>query len=155
MAMIATDGSRHHSASRARLHDELSKGKGSAVTPMKKPGVGEKDASENVQHPVPSTIPIGDHVDEHGPAHTIHHQLDESTNMHHVSSFHGDATPEQKDHPGAHHSQHKTHAAAHAHMGKAMGLDHEAEDRPENEDDETPDSEQDMEAGSHKIPGLA
>ena len=156
MAMMAKDGTRHHSASRARMHDELSTSKGSATEiPMRKPGAGEKDAGQGPKHPQPSTTPITDHVDEHGPAHAVHHEFDKGSNLHHVSSFHGDAKPGENDHPGAHHSQHKTHAAAHQHMGKSMGLDHEAEDRPEEEGDETPDSTEDQETGKHAIPGLA
>lgn len=155
MAMNAQDGTRHHSASRARLHDEMAKEKGVAATPKREPGAGEKDGAHGPAHPTPSTIPIMDHVQEHGPAHTIHHTFDEAgSKMHHVSSYHGDAKPEQQDHPGAHHSQHKTHAAAHEHMGKAMGLDHEAEERPEAEEDLTPDSEEDQFSGKHAIPGI-
>lgn len=182
MAVTAKDGSHHHSASRARLHDELAAKKDSAVTPIKK---DSSDAGPGgMTHPAPTKTPIEEHVAEHGPAHSImyHHDQD-GDGMHHVSSFHGEApSPYGKMaggqnagegehtgegggesaageshmlHPGAHHSRHKTHHAAHEHMGKAMGMDHEDEDRPEEADDETPDSQQDQTAGSRGIPGLS
>lgn len=153
MAVQAKDGSRHHSASRASLHDELSAKKGAAtVTPMKKPEGGESSD----KHPAPSSHSIEDHVSDHGPAHAIHFTHDqEGDGKHHVSSFHGEAEPGQHDHPAAHHSVHASHAAAHQHMGKAMGMDHDNEERPAEDDDLTPDSSQDQTAGSHGIPGLS
>lgn len=156
MAVNAKDGSRHHSASRARLHDEMAAGKAGGGAPkvktMQPAGAGAGAAS---QYPEPTSTPIEEHVQEHGPAHTVVHEHDQATNTHHVSSFHGDAAKGDNDHPGAHHSRHKSHAAAHEHMGKAMGVEH-------GETEETPD-EADMGAGNDEgdeeetsgVPGMS
>ena len=159
MAVFAKDGSRHHSASRARLHDEsgggVAVGKKQAtekVTPMKAAGAGKAGPMHPGGHPAPTETPIGDHVAEHGPAHSLMHMEDGGT--HHVSSYHGDAEMGQDDHPHAHHSQHKSHAAAHEHMGQAMGVEGAAEP----EDEETPDEATAMPmnpTGGSKVPGLA
>lgn len=173
MAVTAKDGSRHHSASRASLHDELSSKKGNAtVTPMKKPD-GTEDA---MTHPTPSTHSIEDHVEEHGPAYKIDYHHDHLSGQHHVSSHHGEPPASSAEagrgqtHGGmsavgggepeggsekSHHSVHKTLHAAHEHMGKSMGLDHRNEERPAEAADETPDSSQDQTAGSRGIPGIA
>jgi hypothetical protein len=156
MAMYAKDGSRHHSASRARMHDEMATNKGpaSGVRQMAPPA-GEKGPGAPSHHPGPTETPIEDHVDEHGPAHGMHYQHDKSTNMHHVSSFHGDAKMGEMEHPHTHHSQHKTADGAHAHMSKSMGLDHPNEDEGNTADEEeTPDSQTEQMTGPG-IPGLS
>jgi hypothetical protein len=155
MAMYAKDGSRHHSASRARMHDEMASNKGpaSGVKQMSAPAEGKGAPSH---HPGPTETAIDQHVEEHGPAHGVQYEHDKSTNMHHVSTFHGDAKMGEMDHPHTHHSVHKSEASAHEHMGKSMGMDHgEEEPGSAAEEEETPDSMQDQEAGSHAIPGLS
>jgi hypothetical protein len=177
MAVMAKDGSRHHSASRARLHDELAGRKGmSTATPMKK---DKSDAGPGgMTHPAPTKTPIEEHVEEHGPAHAMmyHHDQD-GDGMHHVSTYHGEAaSPYGKaaggqggmakdgmgggesaegmehghgDHPGIHHSSHKSAKAAHDHMARAMDMHHDSEE------EETPDDEEsENESGAVGIPGL-
>lgn len=153
MAVLAKDGSRHHSAGRASLHDSMAanRGKAAGVQQMKPMAEGSGGPAHL---PGPSETPIEDHVEEHGPAHAVQYTHDKASKVHHVSSFHGEAAKGDNDHPGAHHSHHKTSAAAHEHMGKSMGMDHENEEKPEQEDDETPDSGTDQMAGAHAIPGL-
>lgn len=157
MAVIAKDGTRHHSASRASLHDSMAADKGSTgkVVDMKKPdGDG---AAGGMKHPAPSSHSIEDHVSDHGPAHAVHHMHDEGGDgKHHVSSFHGEAEPGDHDHPAAHHSVHASHAAAHEHMGKAMGVNAAENEDKDHEEFETPDTEQaeDARAGGG-IPGIA
>jgi hypothetical protein len=158
MAVHAADGTRHHSASRAALHDRMASNKGPSSGVKQMAGKAEGMGSKGPGHmpgpaETPTKTPIEDHVSEHGPAHSMMYQ--QSGGMHHVSSFHGDAKPGEMDHPHAHHSVHKSEMAAHEHMGKSMGMDHEEEERPEMEGDETPDSMQDQESGSRGIPGLA
>lgn len=150
MAVMAKDGSRHHSASRAQLHDEMSSKKGPAsVTPMKKPVGGESTSEGSPKHPAPTKMSIQDHVEMHGPAHSMEYEHDEPSGIHHVTSKHGE---EENSH---HHSQHKTHEAAHQHMGEAMGMNHDNENEDETaEQEETPDSQQDQVAGHRGIPGL-
>lgn len=163
MAVYAKDGSRHHSASRAKLHDEsgaaaAGTGKGNKaatepVSPMKTAGAGKAGPMHPGGHPPPTETPIGDHVAEHGPAHSMMHMLDGGT--HHVSTYHGDAKMGEDDHPHAHHSQHKSHAAVHEHLGQALGVEGGAEGEPEGE--ESPDeanAAMPMTGGS-KVPGLA
>jgi hypothetical protein len=142
MAVTAKDGSRHHSSSRASLHDEMSASKASAgkVAEMKPAGDS---------YPAPSSHSIEDHVDEHGPAHKIEYKHDQATNEHHVSSHHGDGEET------SHHSKHKTHHAAHEHMAKAMGMTKEEEQ--EDRDNESPDEEMQEETApaGKGIPGLS
>ncbi len=140
-AFQAKDGSSHHSASRASLHDEMDANKGAPVRAMKKP--------EGPSHPAPSSHSIEDHVVEHGPARKIEYEHDQTTNSHHVSSHHGEG-----DNPEAsHHSHHKTHHAAHQHIAKAMGMQNEEEQ--EESDNESPDQEAEEEPSGRGIPGLS
>jgi hypothetical protein len=133
MAVTAKDGSHHHSASRALLHDEMAASRGKSSGVVQKKDSADKGPGEpaNKSHiPGPTETPIADHVMEHGPAHTVHYSHDEATGKHTVTSYHGDAKPldgmgggdsaegsEHMNHPGVHHSVHKTHHAAHEHMG--------------------------------------
>ncbi len=139
MAVFAKDGSRHHSSSRASMHDEMGAKKAAPVSEMKKP--------EGLSHPAPSSHSIEDHVDTHGPAHKIEYTHDQASGEHHISSHHGEGEET------SHHSKHKTHHAAHAHIAKAMGMqDEEQEER----DSESPDEEYEEETtGSKGIPGLS
>jgi hypothetical protein len=175
MAVTAKDGSRHHSASRALLHDEMAQGHGRSSGVIQKKDSSDKGPGA-MTHPAPTKTPIDEHVSEHGPAHTLNYHHDEvGDGMHHVSSYHGDAVApahhggvggqggEAKDgmgggeheggeHPGAHHSRHKTHHAAHQHMAKAMGTGHEEEDEETPDSDDQPGSD---EGGASGIPGLS
>jgi hypothetical protein len=159
MAVHSSDGVRHHSASRARMHEEkLKSGKSGDPNVMSmKPPAAKAMPGGAMTHPAPTGTPIEDHVAEHGPAHAMEYHHDKETNMHHVSSFHGEAEPGEDEHPHAHHSEHRSAEAAHRHMGKAMGM-HEGEETadempPENEE-ETADAGGGGMGGS-KVPGLA
>jgi hypothetical protein len=157
MAMYAKDGSRHHSASRARMHDEMATNKGPAagVKQMKGQAEGASGPAHS-SHPAPTETSIEDHVSEHGPAHGMHYEHDQATGQHHVSTFHGDAKMGDMDHPHTHHSVHKSEAGAHEHMGKSLGMDHADESPDETADEsETADSMQDQTAGPRAIPGLS
>lgn len=149
MAVPAKDGSMHHSAGKASLHDSMSSGaeKKQNVAPMKKPG-GEKKVSS---HPAPSPHSIQEHVSQHGPAHKMEHHHDKhGSGKHHVTTHHGD------DESSMHHSEHDTAEAAHDHMGVAMGAT-----SPDEEQGETPEMEAGEDEGAemaHKgggIPGLS
>lgn len=158
MAVLAKDGTRHHSASRASLHDSLSAGKGKAtVTPMKKPEGGDpagatKGGAIPQDHPhmpgphqTPTETPIAEHVEEHGPATHTFHMHHEETGTHHVTSHHGGMGKNM------HHSEHESHEAAHEHMAQAMG----AGETPDHEEYETPETEAaEHSRGAGQIPGL-
>jgi len=133
-AMAAKDGSMHHSASRASLHDEMSERK--AAPPMEKPAMGG-GASKDV-----SNMDIKDVVEKHGPAHEVHVKHDHEAGAHHVTSHH----------KGAHHKS--THGSAHeAHMHGAMAAGEMGENE---ENNETPDMEaQEQEPEGAGIPGMA
>ena len=133
----------HHSASRARLHDEMSANKGgSKVAEMSKPAGQE--------HPAPSAHSIEEHVVEHGPAHKIEYTHDQASGEHHISSHHGEG-----DNPEAvHHSKHKTHHAAHAHIAKAMGMQDEEQEERDNESPDQQGEEDEMAETGKGIPGL-
>ncbi len=158
MAVLAKDGSRHHSASRASLHDSLTAKKGPAtVTPMKKPE--GKDPAAAVKgpaiaqdhphmpgpHQTPTETPVAEHVEQHGPStHTFHM---EHEGKHHVTSHHGGLGQNM------HHSEHESAGEAHDHMAVAMG---EGAESPDHEAAESPEYEAAEEhAGGGRIPGLA
>lgn len=164
MAVAAKDGSMHHSAGRANLHDSMSAGAAKSahapVAPMKKPGGLQGKNEGSGKTPIPTDHPhmagphqtptdgsIEDHVAEHGPATHVHHMHDEASGTHHVTSHHGGMGQNM------HHSEHESHEDAHDHMGKAMEI-HSTE---ESEANETPDEEAAEEAigkNESKIPGL-
>lgn len=163
MAMQDKAGNWHHSASRARLHDDMaeSKGKSSGVVQKK----DSADAGGKSHIPGPTETPIEDHVQEHGPAHAVNYRHDEASGKHVVTSFHGDAKPldgmgggEKEDgeahmsHPGVHVSHHKTHHAAMQHIQKAMGA-HD-EETPD-EADEEPEGAMAPSGSAGGIPGLS
>lgn len=141
--MMAKDGTRHHSASRARLHDEMMESTGTPkVKAMDKPKAeGESEMSPHS---------IEEHVSKHGPAHSMEYTHDKASGEHHVTSKHGDQNAE-------HHSKHKSHKEAHDHMAKAMGVDHEAgEEDDAYEGNETPEEEMAEATGDGgRIPGLS
>ena len=170
MAMQDKAGNWHHSASRARLHDEMAESKGKSSGVVQKKDSADKGPGEpgNKSHtPGPTETPIEQHVEEHGPAHAVNYRHDEDTGKHVVTSFHGDAKPidgmgggekeageAHMTHPGVHVSHHKTQHAAHQHMSKAMGMGHEQED------EETPDETEEEGAmapsgSAGGIPGLS
>lgn len=158
MAVAAKDGSMHHSAGRASLHDKLSSGaeKKQNVAPMSKPegqheGAG-KTPPQISNHPhmagphqTPTEMPIQDHVEEHGPATHVMHAEHEGT--HHVTSHHG-AMGENM-----HHSEHESHQAAHEHMGTAMGAESSSEQSPDDVN-ENPAEGESTKGSATAIPGL-
>ena len=161
MAVPAKDGSMHHSAGRASLHDHMSAGaeKKSKVADMKKPSAGDgkqvekKSGSTSIPHDhphmagphqMPSDTSIGEHVAAHGPATHVHHAHHEESGKHHVTTHHGGMGQNM------HHSEHDTADEAHAHMGEAMTG---AEESPD-EVNENPAEEESTASTGSKIPGL-
>jgi hypothetical protein len=98
-------------------------------------------------HPEPSSHPIEDHVEEHGPAHHVVHHHDEETGKHHVTSHHGEDDE-------AHHSVHDSHEEAHAHMGKAMGIGSTEDNETKPYGGKETLEEEVMEARNPSIPGM-
>jgi hypothetical protein len=117
MAFPARDGSMHHSAGRASLHDELSERRG-----MKGGGGGAgegKPGGAGGSHKDVSHMDIAEVVKKHGPAHQTHTTHDHENDAHHVTTHHGDAGG------GGHHvhkSKHASAADAHGHTAAALGL---------------------------------
>ena len=162
MAFPAKDGSMHHSAGRASLHDSMSSGaeKKQNVGPMKKPaakhdGSGETKSQLPANHPhmagphqQASDTSIGEHVAEHGPATHVMHAEQDGT--HHVTTHHGGLGQNM------HHSSHESHEAAHSHMGEAMGADLTEESPDETDGSVDDNSDEGAMVGSKisKIPGL-
>jgi len=164
MAVAAKDGTMHHSAGKASLHDSMSKGaeKKQNVAPMKKPA-GQSEAGGSAKahppipqnhqhmagpHQTPSETPIHEHVAEHGPATHVMHAHDEATGKHHVTSHHGGMGENM------HHSVHDSAEEAHSHMGEAMQGEPETDEEiNEGEADENP-AETESTAYKGKIPGL-
>jgi len=136
MAVMSSDGVRHHSASRALLHEERmgsGKEKPAAMAPM----AGAKDVS---------SMPIADVVAKHGPATEVHMKHDHAAGMHHVTSHH-------KGH--IHKSKHSSAEEAHEHAQQASGVGMGDEEEPDNTKGSsyTPDDE-DEEGTGGGIPGL-
>jgi hypothetical protein len=136
----AKDGSVHNSFSRANFHDQVQADK-------QKP-IGSGDTKTAASFPPDTKTPIEEHVGLHGPAHKVEYEHHEAKNVHHVTSHHGEGEE------GKHHSTHKSHEAAHEHMGQAMGMG-EGEEKPE--DEETPDENEmgsQQPSGANSIPGV-
>lgn len=162
MAVAAKDGSMHHSAGRASLHDKMSAGAAESsskkVAPMKKPGgpAGQHEGSGKTPaqlenhphmpgpHQTPTETPIAEHVAEHGPATSTLHV--EHEGKHHVTSHHGGMGENM------HHSEHESHQAAHDHMGVAMGGESESDETPDDVNENPAETE--STAPGNKIPGL-
>jgi hypothetical protein len=114
MAMNAADGTRHHSASRARLHDEMSQRKkqhepGHMVDHSEEPKL---DASKDVSH-----MDMHDVVAKHGPAEHIHMHHNDDEGVHTVHTHHAEGHH--------HHSEHDSREAAMDHAKIAQGTDSE------------------------------
>lgn len=139
MAVADKTGRMHHSASRARLADDMAAEKKPAMMPKKEP-MGEKPEHEE------SPEDIHEVVAEHGPAHHVEYHHDEAAGKHHVHSKHGEAEHE-------HHAVHDTMEEAHAHMGHAMGQGEPDED-DEEVGEEAGEEMPAMEEQSEKIPGM-
>lgn len=163
MAVMAKDGSRHHSASRARLHDDLAASKGPATAkpagkaPGADPAAAAKEPALAQDHPhlpgphqIPTETPVADHVGKHGLAtHAFVARGEGPEGEVHVTTHHGGLGKNM------HHTKHDTMAAAHEHMGQAMGS--EGGETQDHEDYETPDTESSEKDRSAKggIPGLS
>jgi hypothetical protein len=160
MAVAAKDGSMHHSAGRAKLHDEMSAGADKKnVAPMKKPASDTADGAKKTgfapiphdhphmagPHQTPSDTDISEHVSEHGPATHVHHIDHEGT--HHVTTHHGGMGKNM------HHTEHESAEEAHAHMGEAMGGEAPAEETPDEASANENPAESASTAGT-PIPGL-
>lgn len=144
MAVAAKDGSMHHSAGRASLHDQMS-AEGGKPKSMSKPATSGGKVFEK-----PSAHSIEDHVAEHGPAVEMHHHHDEEADVHHVTTHHGEGGKEK------HHSEHKTHEEVHEHIGKALGVGAGEEDQAA-QAAASPDSaieDQNERGGGGGIPGV-
>jgi hypothetical protein len=145
MGVYDKQGNPHHSASRARLSDEMHSGKKpAAVAPMKEKSAGAADGKGG-EHDV-SHMHIKDVVKQHGPAHEIHSTHDHEAGEHHVHSIHGEKH---------HHSDHDTHEDAHHHMGLALGVNAANKEPQDHEEFETPETEANEEArAGGSIPGM-
>jgi hypothetical protein len=149
MAVQAKDGTRHHSASRASLHDELS-AKAGKPAPKVEPDAKDTRGAEHVAGDTDvSGMDIGDVVSEHGPAHHIVVHHDHENKVHTVTSHHGKPAH-------MHHSEHGSAEEAHDHARKAAGVEPaETEDgEPLEEAMETPETEEAEQSRAGAIPGM-
>jgi len=155
MAFPAKDGTRHHSASRARLHDDMAKDKGAKPKPAVVPKPMEKPAEAAVAKPEAggdhdvSSQDIQEVVSAYGPAHQIVIHHDQKNGVHTVTSHHG-----EQGH--MHHSEHGSAAEAHDSARMAAGADEANPDEAESVEEaagETPESEREEMGGA--IPGVA
>ena len=120
--MYSKDGMRHHSASRAQLHDEVANARQVNNRTLKSPAgkhnpnptaggsnaVAGGPGSNDVSH-----MPIADVVAKHGPAHKVEITHDHAGGKHSVTSHH----------KGAHHkTEHESADKAHLHAADAVGL---------------------------------
>jgi len=143
MGVRSADGTPFHSASRAKLHDEMSSSKKPEPAGEKEDKKPQLKDGKGTEHDV-SKMKIEEVVKQHGPAHEIHSMHDHAANQHIVHSIHGEKH---------HHSSHDTAGDAHAHMGKAIGAEMQSQDeKPEPE--ETPDTEVAMSQPQPAIPGM-
>jgi hypothetical protein len=143
MGMYDSKGNPHHSASRARMADDMAKEKSApkpAAAPMKKTGSADgKGGEHDVSH-----MKIEDVVKQHGPAHEMHSTHDHEAGQHHVHTIHGEKH---------HHSDHDTAEDAMHHMRKAVGAS--MQEQPPDEAEETPDNEMMASGGSAgSMPGM-
>lgn len=132
----ASDGTPHHSFSRAKNHE-------AGIKP--KPAMEKKPVEEKQpEHEDAGGDSIENVVKTHGPAHHMEYHRDEATGKHHVKSKHGETE---------HDSEHESPEEAHKHMSKAMGQDPEAEDEETGEIAGEVMPEMEEETAGH-IPGL-
>ena len=141
MGVYSSDGMGHHSAGRAKMHeDKMAASKPKAAAPLSKPPATKMEAV--------SPHSIEDHVAQHGPAVEMHHKHDKASGKHHVTTHHGEGGKEK------HVSEHETPEDAHEHMRTAMGLT-----TPDSEDqkemDITPEQEAAEGTTGGGIPGMA
>lgn len=143
MAFPDKTGKMHHSASRARLHDNMAADK--AKPAMEKPA--EKVEGEEHQG---DDRDIKDVVAEHGPAHEVHVHHDHEAKTSHVISHHGEHKHE-KHFDGEEHVE-EAHDHAHAAAGGEPDEEGDEEELAEEEGEAMPQ----MEEGSHnRIPGMS
>ena len=138
MGVYSKDGTPHHSASRAKMHEERM---GSAKPPAKvhAPSPKSKSLKDPGSMHGEEDQGIEAIVKEHGPAHGMHHSIQEGS--HHVVTHHADGH--------VHHSEHGSFGEAHEHMGKAGA------ENSEQEPTESPDDAEAMPmGGGGGIPGL-
>lgn len=145
MAFSAKDGTMHHSAGRAKLHDDMAAPAAKAA-PMKKAGGGDG----GMKHPAPSEQSIEEHVQEHGPAMKMEYHHDKGSGKHHVTSHHGGGAAHEQ-----HHSIHDNAQDAHEHMGAALDVNPMNEEEGETESPDEAMGNKTGEGGGGGIPGLA
>ena len=137
MAFPANDGSMHHSAGRASLHNRMSEEKGMSKPKAQPKAEGGGEEGEDI-----SSMPIHEAVTKHGSASEVH--ITHEDGKHHKHSVHGGKH---------HHSDHESAAEAHMHGAIAGGgADEEDEETPDNEEAEEEENEQ---PPSSSIPGMA
>jgi hypothetical protein len=114
MAVSAKDGSRHHSASRAKMHDEMaasSKGGNAGTKPAKEPA---KEAAGGTSI---GNMKVEELVGQHGPAHHVEHMHDgesvKTTTHHGTAGADGGFT-----HEATHDNVHSADLHAHFASGK-------------------------------------
>lgn len=145
----ASDGTPHHSFGRAKMHDEKMSG-GTATKSL--PSSEKKTAQPmegGMNHPTPTATPIEEHVSQHGPAHSMDYEHDKASNLHHITSQHGEGEGQP------HHSQHKSKEAAHEHIGKAMGVQEDQSEKDNESPDQSDESDAEMATSGGGIPGMA
>lgn len=143
MAVQDKMGKVHHSASRARLSDDMAEAKISKPNAEHRtPQSGVSGQSQDV-----SNMKIKDVVAKHGSAHEIHIKHDHGAGQHHVTSHH----------KGGHHkSMHASADDAHLHAAQAAGLNtpDEAEEAEPYAGNESPEEEAAEEKEGGGIPGM-
>lgn len=149
-----SQGNPHASFSRAKHYDGVQADKKAAGA-----GAGKMEHTMSPKKGVEgddekTSTDIKQHVEEHGPAHEVHYHHDEQTDKHHVHSVHG----HEADESGHHHSVHDTKEAAHEHIGHAMDVGADDEDKTV-EDEENAEMASagggDMGKTGSGIPGMA
>lgn len=133
MAVYDKQGNRHHSASRAKLSDDLSGKKGSNPAESKSDtgggannsGGGSKTEQDegDVSH-----LPIADVVEKHGPAHKVEIEHDHKGGSHKKTSHHGKNT-----HTSEHSSAKEAHEAGMQAVGVTPGDEQETPDQANGE----------------------
>jgi hypothetical protein len=117
MAVQARDGTWHHSATRAAMHDTMAPQTGKAPKPGRSE-MGEKPMA--AEKKMPGAMDIDDVVEKHGPAHHIEHTHSPESDTVKTVSHHGDGDM-------THEAEHDNIHSAQLHAHKAAGHQHPEE----------------------------
>jgi hypothetical protein len=147
MAFQAKDGSRHHSASRAKLHDDMAAD--TAAKPMGKAkpdgGAAGADGGEGGGQDL-SHMPIHEVVAKHGPAHKVEMEHDHEGGSHKKTSHHG-----KHKHVSEHENAHEAHQAG---MMSAGAETPDAEEETPDDANRNLSGENEEEEESAAVPGM-